>query len=80
MINRIKYLLFSFIFFRAGKGSFGPEYVNPTLCTHIIYSWAHLDGNSFKLVPGNPELDVENGMYMSTESKLLFDSQVQRHQ
>ncbi|KAF9410960.1 hypothetical protein HW555_010092 [Spodoptera exigua] len=50
-------------FYRPGKGSFGPEQVNPSLCTHIIYAWAHLDGNSFNLVPGNSELDLENDFY-----------------
>ncbi|XP_026742791.1 probable chitinase 10 isoform X2 [Trichoplusia ni] len=50
-------------FYRPGKHSFGPQQVDSSVCTHIIYTWAHLDGASFKLVPGNPELDVENDFY-----------------
>lgn len=52
----------SFVF-RNGNGTFGPEQVDPNLCTHIIYAWAHLDGESNKLVPGIPELDIENDFY-----------------
>lgn len=52
-------------FYRPGKGAYGPEQVDTVsnLCTHIIYAWAHLDGESFKVVPGNPELDIENDFY-----------------
>lgn len=57
-------LLIWYIFpFRQGSGKFGPEQVDPTLCTHIIYAWAHLDGETYKLVPGIPELDIENNFY-----------------
>lgn len=51
------------LFFRQGNGSFGPEQVDPSLCTHIIYSWANLDPKTYKLVPGIPELDIENDFY-----------------
>lgn len=62
-----KYVAFYFtlnayelFFFRPGKGKFGPEQVDGSLCTHIIYSWAHLS-NTSQIVPGVPELDVDNG-------------------
>lgn len=47
--------------FRQGDGKFGPEHVDPAVCTHIIYTWAHLDERNYTLVPGNQELDVDNG-------------------
>lgn len=49
---------------RYGNGSYGPEQVDPSMCTHIVYAWAHLDPDTYALVPGNPELDIENGMFI----------------
>lgn len=40
---------------------YGPEQVDSSLCTHIIYAWAHLDADSSEIIPGNTELDIENG-------------------
>lgn len=37
--------------------------MDPSLCTHIVYSWAHLDDKTFTVVPGVPELDIENDFY-----------------
>ncbi|XP_026329984.1 probable chitinase 10 isoform X2 [Hyposmocoma kahamanoa] len=50
-------------YYRRDDGKFGPEQVDPTLCTHIIYTWAHLDDLNYELVPGNLELDVDNDFY-----------------
>lgn len=50
-------------YYRSGEGHYGPEQIDSTLCTHIIYSWAHLDNESRKIIPGNPELDIENDFY-----------------
>ncbi|XP_023944029.2 probable chitinase 10 [Bicyclus anynana] len=50
-------------YYRKDNGSFGPEQVDPSLCTHIIYAWAHLDSASSTVVPGNPELDISNDFY-----------------
>lgn len=60
-INRATLKLYIAVYFRQGGGKFGPEQVDPALCTHIIYTWAHLDEHNYNLVPGNPELDVDNG-------------------
>ncbi|CAK1552087.1 unnamed protein product [Leptosia nina] len=57
-------------YYRKENGSFGPNQINPSLCTHIVYSWAHLDDN-FTLAAGIPELDVVNDFYGKvTEFKL----------
>lgn len=48
-------------FFRQGSGMYGPDQVDASLCTHIIYAWAHLDPDSGEIVPGNAQLDIENG-------------------
>ncbi|CAG9783695.1 unnamed protein product [Diatraea saccharalis] len=50
-------------YYRHGNGSFGPEQIDPSLCTHIIYAWAHLDYNTYNIIPGNPELDIDNDFY-----------------
>ncbi|CAH4032079.1 unnamed protein product [Pieris brassicae] len=58
-------------YYRKDEGSFGPQQVDPSLCTHLIYSWAHLD-NNFTLSAGNPELDIVNDFYGKiTEYKLM---------
>ncbi|CAG9096681.1 unnamed protein product [Plutella xylostella] len=58
-------------YYREGSGRYGPEQVDATLCTHIIYTWAHLDFNSSEVIPGNPELDLENDFYGKiTEQRL----------
>ncbi|KAL0842015.1 hypothetical protein ABMA28_014232 [Loxostege sticticalis] len=53
----------SWAYYRYGNGSYGPEQVDPSMCTHIVYAWAHLDPDTYALVPGNPELDIENDFY-----------------
>ncbi|XP_068629927.1 probable chitinase 10 [Battus philenor] len=58
-------------YYRPGKGKFGPEQVDASLCTHIVYAWAHLS-NTFKLVPGIPELDVDND-FLGKISELRLD-------
>ncbi|XP_059054390.1 probable chitinase 10 [Achroia grisella] len=50
-------------YYRKGEGSFGPEEVDPSLCTHIIYAWAQVDGSTYQIVSGNPELDVQYDFY-----------------
>ncbi|XP_073944065.1 chitinase 10 isoform X2 [Choristoneura fumiferana] len=50
-------------FYRRENGSFGPDQMDVTMCTHVIYTWAHLDEKSYKLVAGNSELDIENDFY-----------------
>ncbi|OWR42920.1 chitinase-related protein 1 precursor [Danaus plexippus plexippus] len=50
-------------YYRKNNGSFGPDQVEPQLCTHIIYSWASLDRETGSVVAGNPELDISNDFY-----------------
>ncbi|XP_050672534.1 probable chitinase 10 isoform X2 [Leptidea sinapis] len=49
-------------YYRRDVGSFGPEQVDSSLCSHLVYSWAYVN-NTFSLVPGNQELDVVNDFY-----------------
>ena len=41
--------------YRHGTGKFFPENVDPQLCTHIIYSFAKLNGNKLKAFEWNDE-------------------------
>ncbi|XP_069365183.1 probable chitinase 10 isoform X2 [Maniola hyperantus] len=50
-------------YYRKENGSFGPEQMDSSHCSHIIYAWAHLDSASGTVVPGNPELDISNDFY-----------------
>ena len=34
-----------------GNANFGVNNINPNLCTHLIYSFAKLDPNTFDIVP-----------------------------
>ncbi|XP_061712227.1 probable chitinase 10 isoform X1 [Cydia pomonella] len=50
-------------YYRRENGSFGPDQLDVSMCTHVIYAWAHLDKKSFKIMPGNSELDVGYDFY-----------------
>ncbi|KAI5633063.1 glycosyl hydrolases family 18 domain-containing protein [Phthorimaea operculella] len=50
-------------YYRQGTGSFGPAQSDFSLCTHILYAWAHLNGTTYRIIPGNHELDIENDFY-----------------
>ena len=41
--------------------AFGPENIDPFMCTHVIYSFTGLKGN--KMVSLDEEADIEQGGY-----------------
>ena len=43
--------------YRAGKGSFSVDYVDPSLCTHLIYAFALLDQQNDAIKPAG-ELEI----------------------
>uniref|UniRef100_A0A4D5RA82 Scol-Chitinase n=1 Tax=Scolopendra viridis TaxID=118503 RepID=A0A4D5RA82_SCOVI len=49
--------------YRAGNAKYVPEDVDPSLCTHVIYSFAILDANTYQLKPHDAGLDVNQGYY-----------------
>ena len=53
--------------FRPGIGKFGPEDIDPSLCTHIMYAFVNLTDN-FELAPFEPEIELSmNGKKGSYE-------------
>jgi len=50
--------------YRTDRGKFVPEDVDPTLCTHIIYAFANIDGNNLKAgEPSDESTASGKGMY-----------------
>lgn len=44
-------------------GKFEPEDIDPSLCTHIVYSYAVLDSDSVTPAVGNQRTDVSKKLY-----------------
>ena len=49
--------------YRPGVGKYKPENIDPELCTHIIYGFAVLDGNNFKIKTHDSWADIDNEFY-----------------
>lgn len=48
-------------FYRKGDGKFVPENIDPSLCTHVIYSFSSLEADSLLMKEFDPWADVDNG-------------------
>ena len=46
---------------QTGGGKFDPENIDPNICTHIIYGFAVLDGNSLLMKSHDPYADMSDG-------------------
>ena len=46
---------------QTGGGKFDPEDIDPKICTHIIYGFAVLDGNSLLMKSHDPYADMSDG-------------------
>ncbi|XP_043267881.1 probable chitinase 10 [Venturia canescens] len=49
--------------YRPGKGKYTPENIDPSLCTHIVYGFAVLDGNDLVMKPHDTGADIDNDFY-----------------
>jgi len=49
--------------YRTIPASFLPSDLDPTLCTHIVYSFALLDPESLEMVESDPWLDIDSGFF-----------------
>lgn len=50
----------SWSWYRYGEGKFAPEYVDKSLCTHVVYAFASLDPNDLTITSANEWEDFEN--------------------
>ena len=50
-------------FHRTGDGKYVVDDVDPSLCTHVIYAFAKLDGTSYTIQPDDETVDIDNGFY-----------------
>ncbi len=48
---------------RSGDGTFAPENLDASLCSHVVYAFAALDTASLELVPSAPRRDIESGEF-----------------
>uniref|UniRef100_A0A182QY58 chitinase n=1 Tax=Anopheles farauti TaxID=69004 RepID=A0A182QY58_9DIPT len=55
-------------FYRKGEAQFVPEHLDPSLCTHIIYSFATLDPATLTMKEFDSWADLDNNMYYRTVS------------
>ena len=49
--------------YRPDGGKFTPEHIDPTLCTHLIYSFAGLDSGNWTIKSLDPWMDLEVQIY-----------------
>ena len=47
--------------YRPDGGKFTPEHIDPTLCTHLIYSFAGLESINWTMKSLDPWMDLEVG-------------------
>ena len=45
--------------YRPDGGKFTPEHIDPTLCTHLIYSFAGLESHNWTMKSLDPWMDLE---------------------
>jgi len=57
--------------YRPGNGAFTWENIDPTLCTHIIYSFAGLDNETYEMKSLDPFLDLEKDGGKGQFSKII---------
>jgi len=53
----------SWAVYRPGPGKFSVEDIDPTLCTHVIYTFAGLNNQTHQIMSLDPEYDINNGAY-----------------
>ena len=66
-IRKMTFPIFKFLdftnwaFYRPEGGKYTPEDIDVNLCTHIVYGFAVLDKNTFKMIAHDSYVDEEKG-------------------
>lgn len=50
--------------YRPGEGKYTPDDIDASLCTHIVYGFAVLNGNNLMIKPHDTWADFDNSEYM----------------
>ena len=53
--------------YRPGEGKMFPKDIDPSLCTHLMYSFATLDANSLLMKSYDTWADINNSKLMKVE-------------
>lgn len=48
-------------YYRKHGTKFTPDYVDPKLCTHIVYAYASLNPDNYTIVMSDQVTDLDNG-------------------
>ena len=48
---------------RSGDGKFIPENIDASLCSHVVYAFAKLDGEALTMTPSGPKSDLDDRFY-----------------
>jgi len=66
----------SWSWYRYGEGKFAPEYIDKSLCTHVVYAFASLDPNDLTITSGNEWEDLENSNNLNYQYKIVLNIQL----
>ena len=55
---------------RSGDGKFLPENIDASLCSHVVYAFAKLDGESLTMTPSGPKSDLDDRFYRRVLDKV----------
>nr|QDA39872.1 chitinase 4 [Phenacoccus solenopsis] len=65
--------LASWSWYRKSVTKFTPDYVDPHLCTHIVYAFAALDPGNYTIMASDPVTDFDNEFYKKITSNEIKD-------
>ena len=58
--------------YRDAPMNFGPDKLDGLGCTHIIYSFAGLDNQTYEIVSLDPKMDIEEGKEAKLTTKEII--------
>ena len=59
-------------YYRDAPMNFTPDQLNGVGCTHIIYSFAGLDNQTYEIISYDPKLDIEDGKLGHFKLKSIY--------
>ncbi|XKL60517.1 hypothetical protein PGB90_007574 [Kerria lacca] len=65
---RVVCFLSNWAFYRKGNTKYTPDYVDPYLCTHVVYAYASLNPDNYTIIISDPVIDIDKGFYKKITS------------